>query len=68
MSAADEVSTRAGVERNLVVSAPASDELRQQLRSDSEKLIVNRREGLSWPTSEKLGVMITVMKLLCEPV
>lgn len=45
-------------ERNLAVSAPASAELRRQLRSDSEELIfiIREHKGRSWQRSEELGV------------
>lgn len=59
---------RARVERNLAVAAPALDELRRQLRSDSEKLIFNIRDqhqGRSWRMSKKLGVMISLIKVVC---
>lgn len=59
---------RARVERNLAAAAPALDELRRQLRSDSEKLIFNIRDqhqGRSWRTSKKLGVMISLIKVVC---
>lgn len=59
---------RARVERNLAVAAPALDELGRQLWSDSEKLIfsiTDQHKGRSWQASKKLGVMISLIKMVC---